>query len=430
VKALELFLIFLTILSPFFYGSVEKIPLFVIEVVALFIFLFLLFLTKKYNQKLIYPAKINLFIIFLSITFLQIIYFPVFFLKIISPNTYLLKQQYGGYFTNFSQLSFYSIVTLEELVKFVSFFLIFICVLNIFTTKKQFERMLLILIFIGLSLALYGVVKKYFVLQRQSSYSFSTFGNKNHFAAYMIMISNVSVAYALYCKNKYKKIIFSFIAAIICASVFLSLSRGGSISLIIALIMMSCLLAKEKVQTNQHWIIMGVIIFALVLVSISGFGPLSNRMSFVWNSLMDRWTIVADAFTIFKNFPIFGVGLGNFSDIFTLYQRSKFVAYYDYLHNDYLQFLFEAGLISAVLLLVFFFSLFKAILNETSNRHDPFVKNIVIGGFCGIAGTVIHSFIDFNFHIPAVTFLFWLLLGLIYKCAYTHFHSGNPADEK
>jgi hypothetical protein len=358
---------------------------------------------------------------------------PNFLLRIISPHTYLLRQQYSLDFSNFgfSQLSFYPLATIEELIKFVSFLFVFVCVLNIFEKKEQFERITLILIFLGLLLSFYGVVTKYFFLQKQITLSFSTFGNRNHFAAYMIMIAPLSVTYALYCKNKNKKIIFGFISTIICSAVFLSLSRAGSISLIISLAFLFYLVVKEKSHGKQYWIIAAVVIFAFILVSLSGFGPIQDRMSILRDGLVGRWLTVSDSLNILKNFPFFGIGLGNFKYVFTLYQKSKQATiYYDYLHNDHLQFLIETGLICATLSLVFFFNLFKNVLVGLNKRHDPFAKTIIMGGFCGLLGVIMHSFVDFNFHIPAVALLFWFLLGLTYKCLSTHFYSSGTTEDE
>lgn len=372
-------------------------------------------------------------IIFLLFIIFQIVNLPGFLLRIISPHTYMLKQQYSPHLTtfNFSQLSFCPFASIEGLIRFISFFLIFVCVLNVFEKKGQFERITLILIFLGLLLSFYGIITKYFILQKQFARAFSTFGNRNHFAAYMIMIAPLSITYALYCRSKNKKIIFSFIAAIICSAVFLSLSRGGSISLIISLIFMSYLLMKEKLHGNQHWIIAAVIIFALLLVSMSGFGPMQHRLSILKEGFAGRLSVMSDSLAILKNFPLFGIGLDNFRYIFGMYQKSNQITrYYDYLHNDYLQFLVEAGLICVVLLSIFFLSLFKNILTGLAKRHDPFAKSIVIGGFCGLLAVSIHSFADFNFHITAVALLFWFLLGLTYKCVNTHLYSAGETEDK
>jgi len=433
VKVIEYLLIFLIIFSPVFYGSVTQIPLFIVEVVSLCAFLFLVIRSRIFNHTIAYPAKTNLLLISLLLILLQMVLLPNPILKIISPHTQVLRQQYDQSFNaaGFSHLSFYSLATLEELIKLISFFLVFVCALNVFQKREQFERVIIILIFLGFLLSFYGIISKYFILQKQISRSFGTFGNRNHFASYMIMIAPLSIAYALYCRNRNKKIIFTFIAAIICSAVFLSVSRGGSISLIISLFLLTYFMAKEKLHNNQRWLIAAAVIFALVLVYVAGFGPIQERMGDVKEGFAGRWRVATDSFRIVKDFPFFGVGLGNFKYIFTLYQKARHVAiYYDYLHNDYLQFIVEAGLAAAALLAVFFINIFRSILSGLNKRHDSFAKSIVIGGFCGMLGGILHSFVDFNFHIPAIAFLFWFLLGLTYKCVSTHFYPAETGKDE
>jgi O-antigen ligase len=364
--------------------------------------------------------------------FLQLIYLPNPLIRLISPNTYLLKQQYKADLNPFwfSSLSFYRLATIEELIKFLSFFAIFICTVNILKKKEQFERIILVIIFLGLALSFYGAAKKYFILGKEVTGSFSTFGNRNHFAAYMEMIAPLSLAYALSLRDTLKKIVFGFVAVLICVSVFLSLSRAGTVSLSVSLTIMFFLLFKDIIKTKNYWIALTGMVITLLYFSTAGLGALRARFAVFYGDLMHRFSVAGDSFLIVKDFILFGVGLGNFSYIFTLYQKKfDFTIYYRYLHNDYLQLLVEAGIIASALVLIFFFKIFKDILKEINTRHDPFIKNIVIGGFCGLVSVILHSFVDFNFHIPAVALLFWLLLGLIYKCSYSHFYHLKPESD-
>ncbi|MEM7816908.1 MAG: hypothetical protein QXZ20_03270, partial [Candidatus Aenigmatarchaeota archaeon] len=138
---------------------------------------------------------------------------------------------------NFSTLSIYPLVTKIEIIKFISFVSAFFLILNIFEKKEQFKRAVLIIIFLGLVLSFYGLIKKYFILEKEITGSFSTFGSRNSFAGYMLMVASLAIGYTLTYQDKAKKLIFSFISAILCASIFLSLSRAGSLSLIFSLLL-------------------------------------------------------------------------------------------------------------------------------------------------------------------------------------------------
>jgi len=292
--------------------------------------------------------------------------------------------------------------------------------MNIFRERKRIERLILVIILWAVCLVFYGVAKRYFNVGQEITGSFSTFGNRNHFAAYMVMVAPLAIAYSLCCKNKVKKIIFIFIGTIISAGVFLSFSRAGSVSLILALFLMGSLLKKGKIAREKYWVLL-VIVLGVSFVLMVGFNPIKQRFILLQQGLWYRFRIVRDSLQIVKDFPIFGVGLGNFSNIFTLYQRFVSRGYYYYLHNDHLQMIVEVGLVGAFFYFCFLFNILKDILDRLGKRNDMFVRNIVVGGLSGTVGLVIHSFFEFNFHIPAVALLFWIILGLTYNTVCSHF---------
>jgi len=323
-------------------------------------------------------------------------------------------------------LSLYNFSTKEAAITFFSFVAIFIVTMNIINDKIQIKRMILIIIFLSLTITFYGIARKYFILGKELTGSFGTFGNRNQYAAYMVMVVPLTVGFALSCKNQFQKFIFAFFSAIITAGVFLSSSRGGSLSLIFSFALMFFLLKKEKLIKGNYWAFCIPIFLGIGFLLTTGFEPFKNRLFVLWESLGLRWTVNEEAFKIIKDFPLFGVGLGNFNHIFTIYQKSTYSLYYKHLHNDYLQLIIETGLIGAFVYFAFLFKIFKNIFSELKQRHDSFAKNIVIGGVCGLFGLMIHSFFDFNFHIPAVSLLFWFILALTYKCSYVHFyHAGT-----
>lgn len=423
--SIELLLIFLIIATPVFRGSIKVLPLTTLQSISLFLLFLFLFHNAVFAKKIYYPTYTYLLIILIFIAVLQLISFPDFLIKIISPKTFFLYREYSAYLNQAKThcLSFYSLPVKIEALKFISFLTIFFVTINTVEKRKQFNRLFLVLIFLGLILSFYGIARKYLVLGQETAQSFSTFGNRNHYAGYMVMIAPIAICYAIYSENKFKRFIFGFIGVIISASIFLSLSRAGTLSLIFSLTLMSFLLVKEGKIDRIYWLIGLSVILALFLVSLAGFAPIRDRFILFWKGLFVRWDIVRDSLKIFQDFPLFGIGWGNFQYIFPIYQKNvTFPSYYEYLHNDHFQLLVEMGLVGAVSYFLFLFKVFREIFGKLKERQDPFVKGIVLGGWCGLLGVIFHSFFDFNFHIPAVSFLFWLLLGLLYKCVHTHFH--------
>jgi len=379
-------------------------------------------LIRTSDSEVIYPSSTVFIALFFSILIFQLIPLPTGILKVISPKTFFLYKEYLPGFSrdNFYPVSVYSFATKKELLNLLPFFIIFFVTLNIVEKRTSFNRLFLTIIFWSLALSFYGAVKRYFLPGTEEPYSFSTFGNKNHFAAYMVMTGPLAIGYALSQAERVKKYLFGFIAAVICASVFLSLSRAGSISIVLSLALMLFLLNKEGMAKGNRWLILAVVLL-VILVLLSGIGPIKERFLKIQAAWSWRWDIVSDSIPLIKDFPLFGVGAGNFQYVFTLYKKFISPSYYAHLHNDHLQLVAETGIIAGFFYFAFLIGIFRDILRNLRARRDPFVKSMVIGGICGLSGLLFHSFFDFNFHIPAVALLFWFILGLVYKCSYTHF---------
>ncbi|MDD5584131.1 MAG: O-antigen ligase family protein [Candidatus Omnitrophica bacterium] len=419
------FLIGIIIFAPLFYGSLDPLPLSILQISTLLILVALLLKTAvNPSGGIIFPAEGIFLLIFLGLIVLQLLPLPCSLIKIISPKTIGFYQRYLTGFAQqgFCQLSIYPFNTKQELIKYVCFFSIFFVALNTVWEKKQFERLFSIAIIWAALLCLYGIMRTYFVFQRADTAWFSSFGNRNSFASYMILFASLGIGYSVACTDKFKKILFGFLGAFICASIFLSLSRAGALSMVCSLALIFLFLKEAKKSKGQLWIVLISIGIAIAFIAISGFEPLKNRFFLLREGLASRISIMNDAIHIVRNFPLFGVGLGNFHIIFTAYRKFVYAGYFYYLHNDHLQLILETGLFASLSYYLFLFTIFKNIIVRLKERHDPFVRSIVISGMCGLWGVLLHNFVDFNFHIPAVAFSFWLLLGLLYKCVHVHFN--------
>jgi tetratricopeptide (TPR) repeat protein len=113
-----------------------------------------------------------------------------------------------------------------------------------------------------------------------------------------------------------------------------------------------------------------------------------------------------------RDFPLFGVGLGSWPDLFPRYQSPPWSSnFYREAHNDYLELLAETGVIGFALLACFFWQggrrLFRS-LGVLSPKSLP----VVAAFLSALAIMAFHEFFDFNLQIPANAFLFTLLLAL------------------
>ena len=87
-------------------------------------------------------------------------------------------------------------------------------------------------------------------------------------------------------------------------------------------------------------------------------------------------------------------------------------ASWNFVHNDYLQLLVEGGflgLVLAIWAIVLWLRHFHSGFKTVTNIEN---KNIRYGLGCSVIALLIHSFMDFNLHIPANALLFAICLSL------------------
>jgi O-antigen ligase len=163
----------------------------------------------------------------------------------------------------------------------------------------------------------------------------------------------------------------------------------------------------------------------LLVVSVTAAGWLlwvTHKRGFnVWNfaapenPITLRWNNYKTAVKIFCDFPLNGVGLGNYGTINPRYQNSpKTVA--QYAHNTILQLLSEAGVFSLASLLVL--SVIAVVVfrapgpanGSVEAERQPFLKVCLTAS---LAAWFIHNLLDIDFYFPSLGALGVFLMGML-----------------
>ena len=180
-------------------------------------------------------------------------------------------------------------------------------------------------------------------------------------------------------------------------------------------------LSKKLFGKKNTWVVIAVCVLVLILFLRVGSRPLQARFNQGKKDMGMRLEMYKDCLSIAKDFPLFGVGLGNVSSAFPFYKSYLSPGFLMHAHNDHLQLLVESGIVGAGLCFLFFAVILVKILTILPKRHDPLVINVTAGGLCGLLGVTLHNCLDFSFHVPAVLFMFWVIWGLLFKLSRTHF---------
>jgi O-antigen ligase len=186
-------------------------------------------------------------------------------------------------------------------------------------------------------------------------------------------------------------------------SFFASLLAAGAISL-----------AFSKRATRSMVVLIAslVVIDIFVVGTYFGVERVVERIGETRLETEDRDEIAQSALKLWRDFPVFGSGLGSFHAVIPLYWGDIPGAPYTHAHNDYLQFGSEVGAAGVVLLGAMLLASLLAALRAQQTRTDPLMRGISFGSLMAMVALMIHSAVDFNLQIPAIALTFMLVLAL------------------
>lgn len=159
----------------------------------------------------------------------------------------------------------------------------------------------------------------------------------------------------------------------------------------------------------------GMILLYVVYTYFDSF-PMFNRLSSLNDDYEFRYSIWEDAFGIFKNNPVFGIGVGNYSNYVSIHNPDQFwmadnaFSYFDHPESGYLKILTEYGIIGFIAISGFFvMPVVKGVQSffKTRNTHVLTVIAALISWMVGFY--TLYSFDDSRIRILTVTVLCLLI---------------------
>ncbi|MEA3305689.1 MAG: O-antigen ligase family protein, partial [Candidatus Omnitrophota bacterium] len=398
-KLIEFCLVFLIIFTPFAYGAVEPWGIAIFEITAAVMFLTWVLKILKNNIIEFIKTPITIFI------FLFIFYV---FLQLFSRYSVLATRYFHA--------------TRIELLKIIAYSMIFFVTLNTIKTKQQITRILSVIIATGFLMSVLYLIH-YFGVNAPRGII-----NPDHFSAYLGMIIPLTLgllfvkakSYELRAKSQSgaQHFLLFFCVITMSTALFFTMSRGGMFSFIFALLIIAGLVLTRKSIKKKGWLISAVLIFIILTITWLGATPVVEKILSIKVEITSRYfggrlPIWQGTAELIKDYPMFGTGLGTFNYIFPKYQPAGIISkHYTYAHSDFLELLSETGIIgfSLFALCPMLYALY--VFRRFRKRHDPWIIGISIGIFGSLAAIFVHSFADFNLHIPANAVLLTILLSL------------------
>ncbi|MGQ9646964.1 MAG: O-antigen ligase family protein [Thermodesulfobacteriota bacterium] len=384
--------------------------------------------------------------LFLMLVIFQMIPFPSGVVKILSPRTYELRHALAVALPQSDirnsqfAISFVPFLTKIEFYKWLALVGLFLFLLHWRRFGNGFRTMNLlvtVILLMGVFESLYGMFEffsgHHHILHLKGISSVTgTFMNRNYFAGYLLMVIPLSMGFffsreALHTRRLRgwrqrlssldgKTLLVAFGIIVMILALLFSASRMGILSLLVSFTLISILFRagqRGKGISKTSLLILGLGLLWAIWI---GLDVVITRFFTVSDEMKWRWTVWTDTLRIARDFPIWGTGLGTFSQVFPMYKSFHMQWLVTHAENDFFQLASDVGFIGVGILSILFIFLFAKALRKTrSVSTADSARYIGNGSLVGILALMFHSLFERNLQVPANALLFTLLWILVLR---------------
>lgn len=279
------------------------------------------------------------------------------------------------------------------------------------------------------------------VPEARSASPFGAFVNRNHFAAWLLMVAAPVVGYCIARLNTrpsrgghWRKSIGQIMSS---GAIFTGVAAMGMIGVLLLTLSRSALAGLGCAAVAGWWLgqprlrvertsvpgllglVGAVILMTVLFVDVDGWATRVGHTFDTASGGFSRITIWRETLAIIRDFWLTGTGAGTYSDTMSLYQQTRIWvgamqrwAHFNNAHSFYLQVASEGGLLLAVP--AFAVLLATATLGWRAVRADKGEMFWVrVGAFAGLAGVAAQSLWEVALVMPANAALAGMLAGLL-----------------
>ncbi|OOZ44792.1 hypothetical protein BOW37_05795 [Solemya velum gill symbiont] len=258
-----------------------------------------------------------------------------------------------------------------------------------------------------------------------------TWFNTDHFAGFLEMVFPITLGLlvASLVSNKQEKgemftrmakasgnqaLLHGLIAVVLLIGIVYTRSRMGialmMLGLLISMLLYSAQLGRRS-SSGTLAIVLGVVIVVALEI---GLAPVLGR--FALDPTQDyRWIFFSTSMEPIGQFFPLGSGAGSFPAIYPAYQPLQITEFINHLHNDYLEWIFDTGVMGLGMILFFFAIYLKQWTNVWQRGNWHSFRFLQVAAGIGILLVALHILMDFNLRKPANALYFAFLLALFFK---------------
>lgn len=217
--------------------------------------------------------------------------------------------------------------------------------------------------------------------------------------------------------RRHRAFVFLSAQLVLLVAVLMTGSRAGIALLLVALTIHWAILRRSGELLPVKWVIGGLAGVAAALLALPFVAGANSRLSRVvqrFDATGDaRFPLWEDTWTAVQGFGWAGSGIGTFTNAFLPYESFTYLdpASPNRAHNDYLEFLLEAGVLAPIILLAALGVL--AHVARTAVRLSPGDHALRLFAVGVLAIVALHSIVDYPLRNMAIACLFAAAVGLL-----------------
>ena len=386
----------------------------------------------------------------------QLLSWPQGWVRWLSPAAWDIHTLGNGFaFADHLPLSLNPFDTLLESLKLWPAVVLFFLLIYTINSRRQILGLVSLILAVALFEVLYGFwqFRTHVIWGWKNPYPAGfrlcgTFINSNHLAFFLNMAILLGFGLFLSSKNialqpqgvpgwdqikklsrsehlepQFKRFLLLFLLMLLTVGLIFTGSRGGMISLFVGFGLMAILIWGQRWKRGHIVLMVAFLVAGLLYSLFLGSAQLLARFQDV--AERERYHAMSGAWTIFKDFPWTGSGIGTFGEVFYRYEPAELHGkYFIQTHNDWLQLLAETGIFGFSLVLTGWLLFFMGLVKQWRQRRDPFARYLALGGIGALGAAVIHALAEFPFHIPALCLVFASVAAITYLAVHSRQKEG------
>jgi tetratricopeptide (TPR) repeat protein/O-antigen ligase len=326
---------------------------------------------------------------------------------------------------------------MEALSRVFAYVALFYLTVSVIRKGEQVRLIYLLLVFAGTTASCLAIMEYHGIRiwdwsEKVGRLSIiSTFGNPNYLAGFLVAVIPLGLSMVL---HKIKGFLLQPLNSgclIMLSCVVITQTRGSWLALAVAIPALVILMLQSAVGQwfREHigpllaFMLIGFVLLTAVVV-IFGPGELSVDRLFSGHNIIQRFLVWQVTLNMVRDYPLFGVGLGNFKVHYMQYQadfledpaNKRYIPFNGKAvqsHNDYLQLLAETGLLGVLVLGWVLYRLMRIFLPLLSVQSPAGGETFYLAGAAAsLIGVATHAVVSFPLHLPATSLVVCLVAGI------------------